>query len=611
MEENKTVVEATPEVAPAVEETKKVVLNASVAPEDFDWDAFESDDVYGASVEEIAEQYNSTLSKVVEGEVVEGVVTSISKREVIVNIGYKSEGVIMAPEFRYNPELAVGDKVEVYVESTEDRKGQLILSHKKARQRRSWDEVNAAFAADQIVKGYVKTRTKGGMIVDVFGFEAFLPGSQIDIKPIRDYDQYVDTTMDFKIVKINQESRNVVVSHKALIEAELEQQKSEIIGKLEKGQVLEGTVKNITGYGVFVDLGGVDGLIHITDLSWGRINHPEEVVALDQKINVVILDFDESKKRIALGLKQLMVHPWDALDANLKVGDKVKGKVVLIADYGAFVEIEPGVEGLIHVSEMSWAPKLRIASDFLKVGDEVEAQILTLDREEKKMSLGLKQLVPNPWENINEKYPVGTKHTATVRNITNFGVFAELEEGVEGLIHVTDLSWTRGKHPSDVVAVGDAIEVVILECDEEHRKLSLGHKQLLPNPWDEVEAKYAVGTVVEAKIVEITDKGAVVELEGDVDAFCFNRELAKEDGSMPVAGETLAFKVVELRKAAKKATLSHAKTYAAAVEARAAAATAEADSTKRAVKKINSSVEKTTLGDIDALAALKDQLEGK
>ena len=611
MEENKTVVEATPEVAPAVEETKKVVLNASVAPEDFDWDAFESDDVYGASVEEIAEQYNSTLSKVVEGEVVEGVVTSISKREVIVNIGYKSEGVIMAPEFRYNPELAVGDKVEVYVESTEDRKGQLILSHKKARQRRSWDEVNAAFAADQIVKGYVKTRTKGGMIVDVFGFEAFLPGSQIDIKPIRDYDQYVDTTMDFKIVKINQESRNVVVSHKALIEAELEQQKSEIIGKLEKGQVLEGTVKNITGYGVFVDLGGVDGLIHITDLSWGRINHPEEVVTLDQKINVVILDFDESKKRIALGLKQLMVHPWDALDANLKVGDKVKGKVVLIADYGAFVEIEPGVEGLIHVSEMSWAPKLRIASDFLKVGEEVEAQVLTLDREEKKMSLGLKQLVPNPWENIREKYAVGTQHTATVRNITNFGVFAELEEGVEGLVHVTDLSWTRSKHPSEVVAAGDTIEVVILDFDEEHHKLSLGHKQLLPNPWDEVEAKYSVGTVVEAKISQITDKGAVVELEGDVDAFCFNRELVKEDGSMPVAGETLAFKVVELRKSAKKATLSHAKTYAAAVEARVAAATAEADSTKRAVKKINSSVEKTTLGDIDALAALKDQLEGK
>ena len=448
MEENKTVAA---EVTPAVEETKKTVLNASVAPENFDWDAFENDDVYGGSVEAIAEQYNQTLSKVVEGEVVEGEVTAISKREVIVNIGYKSEGVIMAPEFRYNPDLKIGDKVEVYVENAEDKKGQLILSHKKARQLRSWDMVNAAYAADEIVKGYVKTRTKGGMIVDVFGIEAFLPGSQIDIKPIRDYDQYVDTNMDFKIVKINQEFRNVVVSHKALIEAELEQQKSEIIGKLEKGQVLEGTVKNITGYGVFVDLGGVDGLIHITDLSWGRINHPEEVVALDQKINVVILDFDESKKRIALGLKQLCQHPWEALDANLKVGDKVKGKVVLIADYGAFVEIEPGVEGLIHVSEMSWAPKLRIASDFLKVGDEVEAQVLTLDREEKKMSLGLKQLVPNPWENINEKYPVGTKHTATVRNITNFGVFAELEEGIEGLVHISDLSWNKIKHPSEQI----------------------------------------------------------------------------------------------------------------------------------------------------------------
>ena len=612
MEENKTVAaEVAPEVTPAVEETKKAVLNASVAPENFDWDAFENDDVYGGSVEAIAEQYNQTLSKVVEGEVVEGEVTSIGKREVVVNIGYKSEGVIMAPEFRYNPELKVGDKVEVFVENAEDKKGQLILSHKKARQLRSWDMVNAAYAADEIVKGYVKTRTKGGMIVDVFGIEAFLPGSQIDIKPIRDYDQYVDTNMDFKIVKINQEFRNVVVSHKALIEAELEQQKSEIIGKLEKGQVLEGTVKNITGYGVFVDLGGVDGLIHITDLSWGRINHPEEVVALDQKINVVILDFDESKKRIALGLKQLTVHPWDALDANLKVGDKVKGKVVLIADYGAFVEIEPGVEGLIHVSEMSWSPRLRIASDFLKAGDEVEAQILTLDREEKKMSLGLKQLVVNPWENIREKYAVGSKHTATVRNITNFGVFAELEEGIEGLVHISDLSWNKIKHPSELVATGDAIEVVILDFDEENHKLSLGHKQLLPNPWDEVEAKYAVGTVVEAKISSVNDKGAVVELEGDVDAFCFNRELVKEDGKMPVSGETLSFKVTELKRNAKKMTLSHAKTYAAAVEERAQKAAAEADNTKKAVKKINSSVEKTTLGDLDALAALKSQLESK
>ena len=605
MEENKTVA-AAEETPVVVEETKKAPLNASVDPDKFDWDAFESDDVYGEDIKDIDAKYSQTLSKVVEGEVVEGVVTAISKREVIVNIGYKSEGVIMAPEFRYNPELKVGDKVEVFVESTEDKKGQLILSHKKARQLRSWDMVNAAFAADEIVKGYVKTRTKGGMIVDVFGIEAFLPGSQIDIKPIRDYDQFVDTTMDFKIVKINQEFRNVVVSHKALIEAELEQQKSEIIGKLEKGQVLEGTVKNITGYGVFVDLGGVDGLIHITDLSWGRINHPEEVVSLDQKINVVILDFDESKKRIALGLKQLTVHPWDALDANLKVGDKVKGKVVLIADYGAFVEIEPGVEGLIHVSEMSWSPRLRIASDFLKVGDEVEAQILTLDREEKKMSLGLKQLVPNPWENIREKYPVGSKHTATVRNITNFGVFAELEEGIEGLIHISDLSWNKIKHPSELVAAGDKIEVVILDFDEENHKLSLGHKQLLPNPWDEIEAKYSVGSVVEAKIASINDKGAVIDIEGDVDAFCFNKELVKEDGSMPVAGETLAFKVVELKRSAKKITLSHVKTYA---EAKAEKAAAEVDNTKKAVKKINSNIEKTTLGDIDALAALKSQLE--
>ena len=613
MEENKTVVEVAPvvEATPAVEETKKSVLNASVAPEEFDWDAFENEDVYGGSVEAIAEQYNQTLSKVVEGEVVEGVVTAISKREVIVNIGYKSEGVIMAPEFRYNQDLTVGDKVEVFVENTEDKKGQLILSHKKARQLRSWDMVNAAFNADEIVKGYVKTRTKGGMIVDVFGIEAFLPGSQIDIKPIRDYDQYVDTTMDFKIVKINHEFRNVVVSHKALIEAELEQQKSEIIGKLEKGQVLEGTVKNITGYGVFVDLGGVDGLIHITDLSWGRINHPEEVVALDQKINVVILDFDESKKRIALGLKQLCQHPWDALDANLKVGDKVKGKVVLIADYGAFVEIEPGVEGLIHVSEMSWSPRLRIASDFLKAGDEVEAQILTLDREEKKMSLGLKQLVSNPWENIREKYAVGSKHTATVRNITNFGVFAELEEGIEGLVHISDLSWNKIKHPSELVAAGDTIEVTILDFDEENHKLSLGHKQLLPNPWDEVEAKYAVGTVVEGKVKTVADKVAVIILEDEVEGECFNRDLVKEDGSMPVAGETLSFKVTALKRSAKKVALSHAKTYAAAVEEKAQKAAAEADNTKKAVKKINSNIEKTTLGDIDALAALKSQLENK
>ncbi|MBQ0043623.1 MAG: 30S ribosomal protein S1 [Bacteroidales bacterium] len=604
MEENKNIAA---EETPAVE-APKAVLNASVAPENFDWDAFENEDVYGGDKSEIAAKYDQTLSKVVENEVIEGVVSSISKREVIVNIGYKSEGVIMAPEFRYNPDLKVGDKVEVLVENTEDRKGQLVLSHKKARQLRSWDQVNAAFNNNEIVKGYVKTRTKGGMIVDVFGVEAFLPGSQIDIKPIRDYDQFVDTTMDFKIVKINQEFRNIVVSHKALIEAELEQQKSEIIGKLEKGQVLEGTVKNITSYGVFVDLGGVDGLIHITDLSWGRINHPEEVVALDQKINVVILDFDETKKRIALGLKQLTQHPWDALDANLKVGDKVTGKVVLIADYGAFVEIEPGVEGLIHVSEMSWSPRLRIAQDFLKVGDEVEAQILTLDREEKKMSLGIKQLYPNPWESIREKYPVGSQHTATVRNITNFGVFAELEEGVEGLVHISDLSWNKIKHPSEMVASGDSIEVVILDFDEANHKLSLGHKQLLPNPWDEIEAKYSVGTVVEGTVAAVTDKGATITLEPEVEAFCFNKELVKADGTMPVAGEKLEVKVTDIKRNTKKITVSHAKTYVAAVEEKAERPVSEADLTKKAVKKINSNIEKTTLGDIDALAALKASL---
>ena len=615
MEENKTVaaeetpvVESTPAVeveTPAKEETG-TMSNASVDPDKFDWDAFEGNDVYDGDKKKIEEMYDQTLSKVVENEVVEGVVTSISKREVIVNIGYKSEGVIMAPEFRYNPDLKVGDKVEVFVETAEDKKGQLVLSHKKARALRSWDMVNAAYNAGEIVKGYVKTRTKGGMIVDIFGIEAFLPGSQIDVKPIRDYDQYVDTNMDFKIVKINQEFRNVVVSHKALIEAELEQQKMQIIGKLEKGQVLEGTVKNITGYGVFVDLGGVDGLIHITDLSWGRINHPEEVVHLDQKINVVILDFDEAKKRIALGLKQLTPHPWSALDPNLKVGDKVKGKVVLIADYGAFVEIEPGVEGLIHVSEMSWSPRLRIAQDFLKVGDEVEAQILTLDREEKKMSLGLKQLIPNPWENIREKYPVGSKHTAIVRNVTNFGVFAELEEGIEGLVHISDLSWTKIKHPSELVQSGDKIEVIILDFDEENHKLSLGHKQLLPNPWEDIEDNYSVGSVHTLKIDSITDKGAVISLGDDIEGICPTKELVKEDGSMPAAGEELPFRVTDLKRSTRKVGLSHVRTY---TETKSDKVSGESDSTKKAVKKINSNIEKTTLGDISELAALKSKLE--
>ncbi|MCQ2160042.1 MAG: 30S ribosomal protein S1 [Bacteroidales bacterium] len=590
-----------------MEEVKKSVLNASVAPEAFDWDAFEGNGLYGnedkASIEAA---YDKTLSKVVENEVVEGEVTAINKREVTVTIGGKSEGVISAPEFRYNPELAVGDKVEVYVESAEDRKGQLVLSHKKARQLKSWDKVNEAYNNNEIVKGFVKSRTKGGMIVDVFGIEAFLPGSQIDIKPIRDYDQFVNENMDFKIVKINPEFRNVVVSHKALLEAEQEQKRSELINKLEKGQVLQGTVKNITNYGVFVDLGGVDGLIHITDLSWGRVNHPEEFVQLDQVINVVVLDFNEQQKRIALGYKQLTPHPWDNLDENLKVGDKVKGKVILIADYGAFVEIVPGVEGLIHVSEMSWSPRLHSAQDFLKVGDEVEAQVLTIDRENRKMSLGLKQLSVNPWENIREKYPVGSKQTATVRNITNFGVFAELEDGVEGLVHISDLSWNKIKHPSEVVAAGDSIEVQILDFDEANHKLSLGHKQLLTNPWDEVEAKYTVGSTIQGTIAAITDKGATITLEGEAEGFAFTREIVKEDGKAAVAGETLDFKVIELRRSTRRILLSHVRTYA---EAKERAAAAEVDNTKKVVKKINSNVEKTTLGDIDALAALKAKLE--
>ena len=589
------------------EETNKTVLNASIAPENFDWEAFEGGDVYGGTDKgSIEEAYNKTLSKVVENEVVEGEVTAINKREVIVTIGGKSEGVISAPEFRYNPDLKVGDKVEVYVESAEDKKGQLVISHKKARALKSWDRVNEAYEAGEIVKGFVKTRTKGGMIVDVFGIEAFLPGSQIDIKPIRDYDVFVNQTIDFKIVKINQEFRNVVVSHKALLEAEQEQKRSELIGKLEKGQVLEGTVKNITNYGVFVDLGGVDGLIHITDLSWGRINHPEEVVTLDEKIKVVVLDFNEQQKRIALGLKQLAAHPWDSLDKDLTVGDKVKGKVVLIADYGAFVEIGPGVEGLIHVSEMSWSPRLHSAQEFLKVGDEVEAQILTLDREARKMSLGLKQLTTNPWESIREKYPVGSTQKATVRNVTNFGVFAELEDGVEGLVHISDLSWNKIKHPSELVNVGDTIDVQILDFDETNHKLSLGHKQLLPNPWDEVEAKFTVGAEVEGTIASISDKGAQITLDSEAEGFAYTRDLVKEDGKQAVAGETLKFRVVELRRSTHRILLSHVRTYA---EAKEKAVAAEADNTKKAVKKINANVEKTTLGDIDALAALKDKLE--
>ena len=593
-----------------MEETKNVVTN-----ENFDWNAFENDlGVYDQPKEQIAAAYDQTLSNVTVGEVVEGTVTGINKREVIVNVGYKSEGIIPVSEFRYNPDLKVGDKIEVYVESAEDKNGQLALSHKKARQLKSWDRVNEALEKDEIIKGYIKCRTKGGMIVDVFGIEAFLPGSQIDVKPIRDYDVYVDKTMEFKVVKINQEFRNVVVSHKALIEAELEAQKQIIMSKLEKGQILEGTVKNITSYGVFVDLGGVDGLIHITDLSWGRVNHPEEIVSLDQKINVVILDFDEAKKRIALGLKQLTPHPWEALDPNLKVGDKVKGRVVVMADYGAFVEIAPGVEGLIHVSEMSWSQHLRSAQEFMKVGDEVEAVILTLDREERKMSLGIKQLTPDPWENIETKYPVGTRTTAKVRNFTNFGVFVEIEEGIDGLIHISDLSWTKKvKHPGEFTQVGADIEVVVLEIDKENRRLSLGHKQLEENPWNEFESQYAVESVHEGTISEITDKGAVVALSGEIEGFCPARQLVKEDGSTPKVGDKLDFKVIEFSKATKRITLSHLRTYDDARREAAAAEKAEkraaADATKSTVKKINASVEKTTLGDIAGLAALKSAME--
>ncbi len=591
-------------------ENKMVVAN-----ENFDWNAFENElDLYDRSKDEIAGAYDQTLSKVQVGEVVEGTVVDINKREVVVNIGYKSEGIIPVGEFRYNPELTVGEKVEVYVESAEDKKGQLLLSHKKARQLKSWDRVNLALENDEIIKGYIKCRTKGGMIVDVFGIEAFLPGSQIDVKPIRDSDFYVDKTMEFKVVKINQEFRNVVVSHKALVEAELEAQKKEIMSKLEKGQILEGVVKNITSYGVFIDLGGVDGLIHITDLSWGRVNHPEEIVELDQKLNVVILDFDDQKKRIALGLKQLTAHPWEALSADLKVGDKVKGKVVVMADYGAFVEIAAGVEGLIHVSEMSWSQHLRSAQEFMKVGDEIEAVVLTLDREERKMSLGIKQLTADPWEAIESKYPVGSKHTAKVRNFNNFGVFVEIEEGIDGLIHISDLSWTKKiKHPAEFTQIGAEIEVVVLEIDKENRRLSLGHKQLEENPWNEFEQQYAVDTVHEGTIKELTEKGAVVTLSETIEGFAPARQLVKEDGTQAKAGETLSFKVIEFSKATKRITLSHSRLFEEAKRAEEKAekkAKAEAaEATKSSVKKINASVEKTTLGDITSLAELKAQME--
>ncbi|MDE5710380.1 MAG: 30S ribosomal protein S1 [Bacteroides sp.] len=587
----------------------------NVAPiEDFNWDAYENGEaVTNVSHEDLEKAYDNTLNKVNDREVVDGTVIAMNKREVVVNIGYKSDGIIPMSEFRYNPDLKIGDTVEVYIENQEDKKGQLVLSHRKARATRSWDRVNAALESEEIIKGYIKCRTKGGMIVDVFGIEAFLPGSQIDVKPIRDYDIFVGKTMEFKVVKINQEFKNVVVSHKALIEAELEQQKKEIIGKLEKGQVLEGTVKNITSYGVFIDLGGVDGLIHITDLSWGRVSDPKEVVELDQKLNVVILDFDDEKKRIALGLKQLTPHPWDALDANLKVGDHVTGKVVVMADYGAFIEIAPGVEGLIHVSEMSWSQHLRSAQDFMKVGDEIEAVVLTLDREERKMSLGIKQLKSDPWETIEEKYPIGSQHTAKVRNFTNFGVFVEIEEGVDGLIHISDLSWTKKvKHPSEFTQIGADIDVQVLEIDKENRRLSLGHKQLEENPWDVFETVFTVGSVHEGTIIEMLDKGAVVALPYGVEGFATPKHLVKEDGSQAALDEKLEFKVIEFNKDAKRIILSHSRIFedAAKAEERAEKKAAKKSAPKREeAPAIQNQAASTTLGDIDALAALKEQME--
>ena len=583
--------------------------------EDFDWDAYEKGDTKrDKSREELTKTYDESLNTVKDKEVIEGTIIALNKREAVVNIGYKSDGIIPMNEFRYNPDLKVGDTVEVFIENQEDKKGQLILSHRKARAARSWERINEALENDEIIKGYIKCRTKGGMIVDVFGIEAFLPGSQIDVRPIRDYDIFVGKTMEFKVVKINQEFKNVVVSHKALIEAELEQQKRDIIAKLEKGQVLEGTVKNITSYGVFIDLGGVDGLIHITDLSWGRVNHPEEVVQLDQKLNVVILDFDDEKKRIALGLKQLLPHPWDALDSELKVGDQVKGKVVVMTDYGAFVEIAPGVEGLIHVSEMSWSQHLRSAQDFMKVGDEVEAVVLNLDRDDRKMSLGIKQLKNDPWENIETKYPLGSKHTAKVRNFTNFGVFVEIEEGVDGLIHISDLSWTKKvKHPSEFTQIGSEIDVQVLEIDKEQRRLSLGHKQLEENPWDVFETVFTVGSVHEGTITEMVEKGAVIALPYGVEGFATPKHLVKEDGTQAQVDEKLNFKVIEFNKDSKRIIVSHSRIF----EDEAKAEQKETRKAKRATKRaeetpaLTTPLEKTTLGDLDALAQLKEKLSGE
>ena len=578
---------------------------------DFNWDEFENGSHAEASKNDLTKAYDETLNKIQEHQVVEGTVISVDKKEVVVNIGYKSDGIIPASEFRYNPDLKPGDKVEVYVENQEDKRGQLVLSHKKARLQKSWENINKALENDEVIQGYIKSRTKGGMIVDVFGNEAFLPGSQIDVHPIRDYDVFVGKTMEFKVVKINQEFRNVVVSHKALIEAELEAQRKEIISHLEKGQILEGTVKNITSYGVFVDLGGVDGLVHITDLSWGRVSDPHEVVTLDQKINVVILDFDEEKKRIALGIKQLTQHPWDSLDPNLKVGDHVKGKVVVMADYGAFVEIQPGVEGLIHVSEMSWSQHLRSAQEFMKVGDEVEAVILTLDRDERKMSLGIKQLKEDPWETIEMKYPVGSKHVAKVRNFTNFGIFVELEEGVDGLIHISDLSWTKKvKHPSEFTSQGSEIEVVVLEIDKENRRLSLGHKQLESNPWDEYEKIYTPGSVHEGKITEAMDKGAVISLAEGGEGFATPKHLVKLDGTQAQLGEVLPFMVIEFVKDTKRIILSHSRTFEEVKEEPRRQRPAAQSKPKNDAAAINNVAAGTSLGDLGVLADLKKKMEG-
>jgi len=608
-----------PEELPSIDEplvaekkfVKTQIENAYDSLETFNWDSLEKKgSKYNAAEKERYEElYTKSFKSIDENALIKGTVVSLNSREIVVNIGFKSDGVITASELRYNPNLKIGDEIEVYVENQEDATGQLQLSHKKARLLQSWIRVNQAHDDNEIITGYVKCRTKGGLIVDVFGIEAFLPGSQIDVKPIRDYDIYVNKTMEFKVVKINHEYKNVVVSHKALIEDELEAQKAEIIARLEKGQILEGTVKNITSYGVFIDLGGVDGLIHITDLSWGRINHPEEIVTLDEKINVVILDFDENKKRIALGLKQLTPHPWDALDANLQVGDKIKGKVVVIADYGAFVEVIPGVEGLVHVSEMSWSQHLRTAQDFLKVGEEVETVILTLDRDERKMSLGIKQLIPDPWADIISKYPAGSKHTATVRNFTNFGIFVELEEGVDGLIHISDLSWSKKiKHPAEFTKIGDTIDVIVLEVDIENHRLSLGHKQLEENPWDVFETVFAVGTTHQGTIITQNDKGYTISLPYGIEGFCFNRALLKEDKSNPKIDETLAFRVIEFQKEAKKINLSHTKTWQETIEDEEKRVAAESKKQKKEIEKINENAEKTTLGDLDIFKTLKKDL---